>query len=150
MVKNPMSLQGYGSSFVRMKRTSWPQIQFEVELLPQSYCLVQVEMQFDQKLYMQAKIQYLLAEIQSALFLYIYFLVALCLQRGLYKLHTHEIQEEMNIVQNMEILTAVDLASLSLICHGVSPVMPTLHPLALCHSLWYFPHSIVLFILETL
>ena len=55
IVKNLMSLQGHGSLVVRMKRTNWPQIQLEVELLPQIYCLVQVKMQFDQKLYMQAK-----------------------------------------------------------------------------------------------
>ena len=63
---------------------------------------------------------------------------ALCLQIGLYKLHTHEIYEEMTIVQSMEILTAFDLASFSLLCHGVSPVMPVLHPLALCPSFWLF------------
>ena len=44
----------------------------------------------------------------------------------------------MTIVQSMEILTAFDLASLSLLSHGVSPVMPNLHPLALCPSFWLF------------
>ena len=56
----------------------------------------------------------------------------------------------MTIVQSMEIITAFDLVSLSLLCHGVSPVVSALHPLALCPSFWHFPHLIVLFILETL
>ena len=39
-------------------------MKLEVKLLPHIYCLVQVEMQFDQKLYMQAEILYLVVDMQ--------------------------------------------------------------------------------------
>ena len=50
----------------------------------------------------------------------------------------------------LNILTTLSFWSLYLLCHVVSPVMITLQPLKLCHSLWHFPHLIVLFILNTL
>ena len=111
-------------------------MQLEVELLPQINCLVQIEMQIDQKLCMQA--EWLKCSLRCCNLLCCCRSTTLCLQTRLYKLHTDEIYEEMIIVQSMEILTAFDLASFSLLCHGVSPVMPVLHPLALCPSFWLF------------
>ena len=107
-------------------------MQLEVELLPQINCLVQVEMQIDQKLCMQA--EWLKCSLRCCNLLCCCRSTTLCLQTRLYKLHTDEIYEEMIIVQSIEILTVFYLASLSLLYHEVSLVITVLHPLALCPS----------------
>ena len=152
MVKNLMSLQGYESSIVRMKKTSLPQIQLEVELclIYIVWCKLRCSLTKNSVCRLRSSTWWLRCNLRCCSLLCFCRFTSLCLQRGLQKLHTHEIQEEMNIVQSMEILTAADLASLSLLYHGVSPVMPALHPFVLCPSFLHFPHLIVLFILETL
>ena len=153
MVKNLMSLQGYESSIVRMKKTSLPQIQLEVELclIYIVWCKLRCSLTKNSVCRLRSSIWWLRCNLRCcSLFFFFFRFTTLCLQRRQYKLHAHEILEEMNIVQNLEIITTFDLASLSLLCHGVSSVMPALHPLALCLSFLNFPHMIVLFILEIL
>ena len=154
MVKNLMSLQGYESSIVRMKKTSLPQIQLEVELclIYIVWCRLRCYLTKNSICRLRSSTWWLRCNLRccSLFFFFFFRFTTLCLQRRQYKLYAHEILEEMNIVQNLEILTTFDLASLSLLCHGVSSVMPTLHPLVLCPFFLDFPHMIVLFILEIL
>ena len=153
MVKNLMPLQGYGSSVVRIKKTGWPQIQLEVELclIYIVWCKLRCSLTKNSVCRLRSSTWWLRCNLRCYnLFFFFFRFTTLCLQRRQYKLHAHEILEEMNIVQNLEIFTTFDLASLSLLYHGVSSVMSALHPLALCPSFLDFLHMIVLFILETL